>query len=198
LNRLAGRDAAITSEIAGTTRDVIEVRMDLSGIPVTFLDTAGLRDSDDRVEQLGVDLAVRRATAADLRIFLSADEVDSPIEKMKDDISVAGKADLNPVDGLAISGVTGEGVQLLVDKVTAVLAQRAGQAGVALRDRHRVAMTVMSDSIETVFGLIDNEVGLDLVAQELRLAIGSVDMIVGRVDVEDLLDEIFSSFCIGK
>ena len=91
MNYLAGRDAAITSEYAGTTRDVIEVRMDLGGLPVTLLDTAGLRDTDDVVEGIGIDRAMERAQMADLRIFLKGEE-ELPLTPAQDDIVLWPKA----------------------------------------------------------------------------------------------------------
>ena len=138
LNRLAGRDVAITSEIAGTTRDVIEVRMDLDGLPVTLLDTAGLRVTEDVVEGLGVARA--RAETADLRIYLL-----SPGEVMDaavgpDDIVVRGKADLTEETGLSVSGKTGAGVDALISQVSARLQDRVGNIGIAMRERHRTAM----------------------------------------------------------
>ena len=109
LNALSGRDAAITSEIAGTTRDVIEVHMDLGGLPVTFLDTAGLRESEDRIEQIGVERGLARARQADLRIFvLSALGERLLLAPGEDDIQVLGKADLR--GGLGVSGLTGLGL----------------------------------------------------------------------------------------
>ena len=121
LNALAGRDAAITSEYAGTTRDVIEVRMDLAGLPVTLLDTAGLRDTDDAVETIGIDRARQRAALADLRVFLVENGAvpDIPIEA--DDIVLNAKADLLDDHTNAISGQTGHGVSELVERITDVL-----------------------------------------------------------------------------
>ena len=105
LNALAGRDAAITSEFAGTTRDVIEVRMDLRGLPVTFLDTAGLREAKDAVEAIGVKRAIDRAEAADLRVFLSDGvSIYSGLTPKDHDIQVRGKADLIPSNGPSVSG----------------------------------------------------------------------------------------------
>ncbi|WP_372604481.1 tRNA uridine-5-carboxymethylaminomethyl(34) synthesis GTPase MnmE, partial [Actibacterium sp.] len=115
LNALAGREAAITSEFAGTTRDVIEVRMDLHGLPVTVLDTAGLRDTDDVVEGIGIDRAKERASAADLRVFLlDSNGSTLGLTPDVDDIVLHGKADLAHGDGPAVSGKTGEGVAELI------------------------------------------------------------------------------------
>ncbi len=199
LNALAGREAAITSDVAGTTRDVIEVRMDLRGLPVTLLDTAGLRDSDDRVEAIGIERALERAAAADLRIFL-LDGQDVPLlPPADDDLLVWGKADVAARPGMAVSGLTGEGLDQLVAAVADRLEKRAAAAGLMTRERHRTAMQVAIASLESA----ENEVWAgpdraELAAEHLRQAIRALDSLVGRVDVEDLLDEIFASFCIGK
>lgn len=199
LNALAGRDAAITSEVAGTTRDVIEVRMDLGGIAVTLLDTAGLRDTQDVVEKIGIDRAVSRANASDLRVFL-IDEGEIPLlEPRDDDLVVRGKADLLPTEGLAVSGKTGAGLDQLVGEITRILESRAAGAGVMTRERHRIAMKTALQAMESA----RNEVLLgsdraEMAAEELRTAVRALESLVGRVDVEHLLDEIFSSFCIGK
>lgn len=201
LNRLAQRDAAITSDVAGTTRDVIEVRMDLRGLPVTILDTAGLRESDDTVERLGIARARARASAADLRIFVgeSVGWRDSELW-VEGDIAVLGKADLGGNAGdLGVSGLTGAGVGRLVDRVSDVLQRRAAKASVATRDRHRVAFeTALAYLNGTRVRVEQGQDAFDLAAADLRFACRSLDQIIGRVDVESLLDEIFSSFCIGK
>lgn len=199
LNRLSGRDAAITSEIAGTTRDVIEVRMDLDGLPVTFLDTAGLRDSEDRIEAIGVERAIARATGADLRVFLSEPGERLLIEPLEDDIRLTPKVDLLENAEGGISGQTGQGVAELLEKISGTFSHRASHTGLATHERHRVALQAalqdLCTSIETLDGGSDC---YDIVAQDLRSAIRSLEALVGRIDVENLLDEIFSSFCLGK
>ncbi len=195
LNALAGREAAITSDIAGTTRDVIEVRMDLGGLPVTMLDTAGLRSSDDKIEQLGVARAKERALAADLRIFLlSSDPLD--FDPLDGDIVVEGKADIT---GRGVSGKTGEGIEYLIEQVAQVLSERASHAATAMRARHRDAINYARETLENA--RIEVESGSErseLAAEELWSAIRSLDSLLGRVDVEMVLDEIFASFCLGK
>ena len=198
LNRLAGRAAAITSNVAGTTRDVIEVKMDLNGLPVTLLDTAGIRESDDFVEELGIDLALFRAEQADIRVILFDNNELPKIDTREDDIFVAAKSDLVDGSAFGVSGVTGEGVDELVDMIVRVLETRVSRVGVALRARHKTAIETCKNNLEHTKLQIEADVGLDLIADELRTAIRAVDSIVGRVDVEDLLDEIFASFCIGK
>ncbi len=200
LNALAGRDAAITSEIAGTTRDVIEVRMDLAGLPVTLLDTAGLRESQDVVETIGIRRALDRAASADLRVFLlEDDELPEGVAPEPDDLLVHSKADLGEAAGLAVSGKTGAGLSELVDRITAILAARASGAGIATRERHRTAMLRAATSLESAGNQVSSGPDrAELAAEDLRAAIRALDSLVGRVDVEDLLDEIFASFCIGK
>ena len=199
LNRLAGREVAITSEIAGTTRDVIEVRLDLDGLAVTMLDTAGLRDTDDVVEGIGVQRAKERAAQADIRVHMLLPGDPEPRDVDYNDIIVRAKADLNRGEGLAISGKTGDGVDALVEKIADILKERVGSVGIAMRERHRIAMVNAIRYLDAAEADLDVQHGMtDLTAEELRSAIRAVDSLVGRVDVEQVLDEIFSSFCIGK
>lgn len=199
LNMLAGREAAITSEYAGTTRDVIEVRMDLGGLPVTLLDTAGLRDTDDHVEGIGIELARKRAEQADLRVFLV--EPDEAIDlKMKPgDIRLQPKADMRQASDSSISGKTGQGVDLLVSHISDTLKDRSTQVGVATRTRHREMMLAAMHSLtEAQLVLQRGSEFYEIAAEDIRSAVRSLEMLVGRVGVENLLDEIFSSFCLGK
>jgi tRNA modification GTPase len=196
LNTLAGRQAAITSEIAGTTRDVIEVRMDLNGIPVTILDTAGLRETKDKIEELGVVLARKRAELADLRVFLTLDgkTIGLGVDPGSDDLVLRGKAD----DGGGISGKTGAGLDQMIKHITRVLGDRVAFAQSAVRQRHRLAM---KDAINYIFQakkLLASNGESELIAMELNTALHAMNSIIGRVGVEDLLDEIFASFCLGK
>lgn len=199
LNALAGRDAAITSEFAGTTRDVIEVRMDLSGLPVTFLDTAGFRETDDAVESIGIERARQRAVSADLRVFLVENGGSSDVEIQEDDIILQAKADLLVNRNTGISGKTGQGVPELIQRISSILKDRSSSVGVATRLRHQVAMQRACVSLSHARELIElGETQADLTAEELRSSVRALDSLVGRVDVEVVLDEIFSSFCIGK
>ena len=200
LNALAGREAAITSEIAGTTRDVIEVRMDLSGLAVTFLDTAGLRDADDHVEQIGIARALERAQAADLRVFLLGEAGETLLMKpMAGDISVLGKADLNGSPKAAVSGKTGFGLEALIALITERLQGQAASAGLLIRERQRNALVCAINGLESAEANLQRSLELpELVAADLRASARALEMILGRIDVETLLDEIFSSFCIGK
>lgn len=199
LNRLAGRDAAITSEVAGTTRDVIEVRMDLGGLAVTVLDTAGLRDGADEIEAIGIERAMQRAADADLRVFLATEQDRLPLEPQVDDIVLVPKVDLLEGDQEGISGKTGTGVNELIQHIQGVLGNRASFAGLATRARHREAMIRARTDIEKAAAIVVQGPDLyDIAAEELRLGIRVLETLVGRIDVENLLDEIFASFCLGK
>ena len=197
LNRLAGRDVAITSAVAGTTRDVIEVRMDLGGLPVTMLDTAGLRETEDEVERIGVARARARSEASDLRIHLVGAESDVP-DWTEDDLFFRGKQD-ETIDERGISGLTGAGLDNLIKAVSDRLSRKAARAGVAMRARHRDALERAVRDLDAAMRTLESDPALaDIVAEDLRSAIRAVDGLVGRIDVEHVLDEIFSSFCIGK
>jgi len=202
LNRLAGREAAITSEIAGTTRDIVEVRMDLGGLPVTLLDTAGIRETQDHVEKLGVARAIERADRADLRVLLLDGQGASAIGRQvgEDDIVVQAKADISRENnGLAISGKTGQGVDELVAEIAARLERKSLGAATATRLRHRIAMETAISCLERALDHVNSGSGLaELAAEELRSATRELDSLIGKVGVENLLDEIFASFCIGK
>ncbi|OIQ41485.1 MAG: tRNA uridine-5-carboxymethylaminomethyl(34) synthesis GTPase MnmE [Roseobacter sp. MedPE-SWde] len=199
LNMLAGREAAITSEYAGTTRDVIEVRMDLAGLPVTLLDTAGLRDTDDHVEGIGIELARKRAEQADLRVFLVEPDEAIDLEMKPGDIRLRPKADMREISDGSISGKTGQGVDRLVTHISDTLKDRSTQVGVATRARHRDMMLAALNSLsEAQLVLQRGTEFYEIAAEDIRSAVRSLEMLVGRVGVENLLDEIFSSFCLGK
>ncbi len=199
LNALAGRQAAITSEIAGTTRDVIEVRMDLSGLAVTFLDTAGIRKTADIIEDMGVSLARERAEGADLRVFLMEEGEALDIPQKEGDIIVYPKADQRLDKTNAVSGISGEGLNELMSMISDVLKNRSANAGLATRERHRIAMERGCESLDAACVLLENgEDQYEIAAEEMRTAIRTLESLVGRVDVESLLDEIFTSFCLGK
>ena len=198
-NNLAGREAAITSDVAGTTRDIIEVRMDLSGLPVTFLDTAGLRETNDPVESIGIARATSRAAGADLRVFLlDGREIPDLVAVQSDDIMIEGKADLRG-DAGGVSGLTGAGVADLLERIVCILNGRLSGSMTLTRERHRVAIHGAIASLEIARNeLYENNSQIEIAAEALRQATRSLDALTGRLDVETLLGEIFSSFCIGK
>jgi tRNA modification GTPase len=201
LNALAGREAAITSEYAGTTRDVIEVKMDLGGLPVTLLDTAGIRETADPVERMGIDLALRRAEAADMRIFLCAEREETlALPERTGDLRVLAKADgADNRQGLAVSGKTGAGIDRLLGAIVAELGGRVSNDGVITRQRHLTAMATAIEALETAKLQVGSGFGYaEIAAADVRRAVMAMDVLVGKLGVEDFLGEIFSSFCIGK
>jgi tRNA modification GTPase len=209
INYLAGRDAAIVSSRAGTTRDVVEVRLDLGGYRVDLADTAGLREATDEIEAEGVKRALRRAETADVNILLfdgaNLPDVDQGTLALKDDrtFSVISRVDLasgwsgDRLDGaLPISVKSGLG---LPEFLTA-LQQRVetiagtGEAPSLTRARHRQAL---DEAVLALSGALAAEQP-ELIAEDLRLAVRAIGRITGRVDVEDILDVVFRDFCIGK
>lgn len=202
MNRLAGRDVAITSAIAGTTRDVVEVRMDVGGLAVTFLDTAGIREAADEIEQIGVARTIQRASEADLRIVLTEDgAVPSGVVLQDGDLVLRAKADVtSSLDDLPpVSGITGLGVDQLLAMVETALKDRSAGSGVLSHERHRLAVSRAVSALNDVVLMSGDGVSApEVMAEGLRAAVGALDGLVGRLDVEDILGEIFASFCIGK
>ena len=199
VNLLAGRDAAIVSPIAGTTRDVLEVHTVLGGVPVLLLDTAGLRDSDDPVEQEGVRRARARAAAADLVIHtVAADHPMTDTIAGDTSLTLTTKADLASAApaGLAVSVMTGAGIADLrrrLDAEAQRLTCRSGPPPLT-RERHRAACTIAETHLAAAMGCTLPE----LRAEELRGAMLALGRVTGRIGVEQLLDTVFSQFCIGK
>ncbi len=221
LNRLARREAAIVSEIAGTTRDMIEVHLDLGGFPVTMVDTAGLRESGDVIETEGVRRATARAEDAELRLVV-VDRGDWPRIDAEAARLIDGNTILlvNKVDGadagdvptvwsgqslggdqlelpvLPISAMTGQGMESLLQLLETRVKEGLDFAGPVplTRLRHRQALERASDHLDR--GL-QTDIA-ELAAEDIRLAVREIGKITGRVDVEDLLDIIFGDFCIGK
>lgn len=203
LNALAGRDAAIVSARAGTTRDVVEARMILAGVPVTLADTAGLREAADEIEAEGIRRALARAEAAELRLLVFAADAEPDAATLAwrgpDALVVANKADLGAPaleEALAVSARTGQGLDELRRRLEAAAAARAGlsEAAALTRPRHRAALR---EAVEWLDRL--PEAGLpELRAETLRNALRALSRLTGRVDVEQVLDLVFSEFCIGK
>lgn len=214
LNRLAARDVAIVTDVPGTTRDVLETPLDLGGYPVTLADMAGLRTSDDPVERLGIERALDRAKDADIRLALFDGAVwpavDAKTEALIDDetVVVLNKADLLSIgeppriggrDALLLSCRTGTGF----DRLTAQLAELAakamapGDAPMLTRARHRQALAEVAKALACIDAAAPQP-ELALIAEDLRIAMQAMGRITGRVGVEDILDRIFSTFCIGK
>ena len=198
LNYLVGRDAAITSNVSGTTRDVIEVKLDLRGLPVTILDTAGIRISDDKLEEIGISRALERSSLSDLRIVLTEDgEYPSGLKKRDTDIICIAKDDQGNLGG--VSGKTGAGIDRLKNNIWDILNDKAQYVGIATRERHKSSMVnAKKFLVNAIVSLRDGPEYYDITAEEIRAATSALDSLIGRIGVEDVLDEVFSSFCLGK
>ena len=198
LNYLVGRDAAITSNVSGTTRDVIEVKLDLRGLPVTILDTAGIRKSDDKVEEIGISRALERSSLSDLRVVLTEDgEYPSELKRRDTDIICIAKDDQGNRGG--VSGKTGAGIDRLKNNIWDILNDKAQYVGIATRERHKSSMVNAKKFLgNAVVSLRDGPEYYDITAEEIRAATSALDSLIGRIGVEDVLDEVFSSFCLGK
>lgn len=212
MNRLARRDVAIVAATAGTTRDVIEVRLDLAGLPVTIADTAGLRETGDAVEMEGVRRARAQAAMADLTIAVfdatevSAGGLSWVGTDMSDGetVTVINKTDLASPDtggslqcgALRVSARTGEGIEALIESVRVAAAERmAADDGLVLsRPRQRAALEEVKVELRRAL----TTEAVELRAEALRLGVRALGRVTGRVDVEDILDLIFAEFCIGK
>jgi tRNA modification GTPase len=198
INALAQRDVAIVSDIPGTTRDVIEVRLNLKGYPVVLCDTAGLREARDVVEAEGIRRAAARAESADLRLLV-VDGLSEVEAQMAGDIRVRSKADLVALRGsgdLWISAKTGEGLAELVELLSAHASRHmaTGEAPVLTRVRHRTA----TEGAERQLREALTAPAPELAAEHLRFALREVGRLTGRVDLDELLDVVFRDFCVGK
>lgn len=212
LNALARRDVAIVSSIPGTTRDAIEVDLDLGGYAVTLIDTAGLRETTDAIESEGIRRARAKAQAADLRLgivdAISVDDSRVSAELEAHDAILVNKCDLAPTQtvpaiagrrAMRVSAKTGEGIEALLAWLEAQVVARVGGAESMpmTRARHREALEDALAALKRAPRALDQG-ALDLAAEDLRLAARALGRITGRIDVEDLLDVIFAEFCIGK
>ena len=176
--------------------------MDLKGLPIAILDTAGLRESEDPVENMGIAKAVARAESADMRIFLTESDnaEELKVDLKSGDLILRSKADLAPGVGMpAVSGKTGQGVSELVECVHRELAGRAAGVETATRERHRLAIKSAIKALEScAHELNDGGRNLEVAAEELRSAADALGALIGKIDAEKVLGEIFASFCVGK
>lgn len=196
LNAIANRDVAIVSDIAGTTRDVLEARVDLKGLQVTFLDTAGLRASSDTIEQIGIERAIERAESADLRIFLGDGAQDLGVCCEVEDLVVGAKGD---VSGDGVSGKTGMGVSGLLTSVTDTLSGRAQSATLVSHNRQIESLSAAKFAFDRVLSALNTgSPDVEILSEDLMSGMRSLEILIGRVGIEDVYDDIFSSFCLGK
>ena len=215
LNMLAGREAAIVSARAGTTRDVIEVAMQMQGVPVTLIDTAGLRAAGDDIEREGVKRAQAQAAQADIRLWVRAPDTlaaEADNQQIDDidygpdnaDLTIYNKADLGPIDGfesadaVVLSTIDRTGEEALLAALLRLITEKIGdgEAPIVTRERHRVILAAALAHLDRAAQAADE--GLELAAEDLRLAQRELGRITGAVDVEQLLDVVFADFCIGK
>src|SRR5262245_34008572 len=211
MNQLARREVAIVSPHAGTTRDIIEVQLDLDGYPVTVIDTAGIRETEDPVEREGVRRARARAAEADLVLWL-ADAAGAPIEhqgpapvwlvRNKIDLvrptAAAVDGQGRPMAEFRISARSGAGLPELIEALVGFAQNYFGgsEGGLIARERQRMLVKDTADSLRRAIEVVGE--GEELAAEELRAAAYSLGRLLGRVDVEDILDVIFREFCVGK
>jgi len=211
LNLFARREAAIVTDIPGTTRDVVEVRCKMAGQIVWFADTAGLRETDDVVEAEGVRRAKRMAEQADLRLFMSAGDTSpdaSPAEApspLPHDIFIRNKMDLEVNETLkpstlALSAITGEGFEVVERRVESWLLEHTAIAAapVITRARHRAGIETSLGHVRSAIDLIESEAGAELASEDVRLGARALASLVGEIGVEEVLGAVFSEFCIGK
>ena len=208
LNALARRDAAIVSDTPGTTRDIVEVRLDLNGYPVIMSDTAGIRETDEAVEAEGVRRAIARAADAEIIIWLM-DGAMAPVPTLPElppekTIVVANKSELMTTSDafanadLRISVHTGAGISDLLDRLAQEAAARLGAGDMAppTRERHRHELENAVAALDAFLTGRPDE--LELRCEDLRRAADALGRLTGRIDVEDILDKVFAQFCIGK
>jgi tRNA modification GTPase len=202
VNALAQRDIAIVSDIAGTTRDIIEVRLDIAGYPVILADTAGLRETGDAIEREGVRRARARAEMADIRLMVldGSGSTDRAEDFPAAELVVWNKADIAPHptgEGLWISAKTGAGLDALIARLAAHASRMAGQGGeapVLTRARHRQALSEAAEALARAHAASAPEFS----AEYIRQALHNLGRVTGRVDLDELLDAVFRDFCIGK
>ena len=236
LNQLAGREAAIVSARAGTTRDIIEVSMVIAGVPVVVADTAGLRAAGDEIEREGVRRATKRAAEADMKLFVFAPQEEADIDRPElwfhqedlseiqpdaQDVAIYNKSDLGAFDAidkaqrdaleaqgfapllaapLAVSAKTGDGMAALWAVLEARVSEAFGLSDhpALTRQRHKDALESALVALSRALDVPEDAGALELVAEDMRLAMREIGRITGAVDVEALLDIVFRDFCIGK
>ncbi|MDZ5697415.1 tRNA uridine-5-carboxymethylaminomethyl(34) synthesis GTPase MnmE [Chelativorans sp. M5D2P16] len=204
LNALARRDVAIVTDEPGTTRDILEVNLDIGGMKVVLTDTAGIREARGRVEAIGIERSLERAERADLVLLLEDAAAPVPFRGLPDRpfLRVGNKSDLlvgqSPDYDCLISTASGDGLERLLDLLrerSAGYRERAGEI-LPFRARHVALLNEAVESLDAALHGVPED--LELRAENLRVASAALGRVCGDIDVEDLLDTIFSSFCIGK
>ena len=207
LNRLVGSDRAIVTPVPGTTRDIVRETVEIGGLPVTLADTAGLRESDDLVEGIGIERAREAARSADLILYLIdasagvTDEDRRELAALDDVLLVYTKADLGrpSADALAISAVTDEGIDLLLRRLDELVRDRYAAPEAALvNERQRQAVADCTVALQAALDSLADQLDEQMVLVDLYRAASSLGLLTGAITREDVYREIFSKFCIGK
>jgi len=201
INKISEKDIAIVTDRPGTTRDLIESFLDLNGYPVKFIDTAGIRDSDDLIEKIGVEKALLIAEEADINIIFIEDEEDIDFfNNIKNTIFVKSKQDIsgNPFKGSGFYNISSKnsfGIKNLISLLVMKIYDKIPiEMGCISRERHVQCLILTKKHLEES----KKEKNIDLFAEDVRLALKNFSSLFGKVDIEDILDIIFSDFCIGK
>ncbi|MDR1693732.1 MAG: tRNA uridine-5-carboxymethylaminomethyl(34) synthesis GTPase MnmE [Lactobacillaceae bacterium] len=212
LNALVKREAAIVSEIAGTTRDAIDVHLDINGYPIVFTDTAGLRETMEEIEKKGMEIALRKINDADLVLCLFDASKDNPevfdgikksfkhnpimIANKSDNLSMEQAAMLEKQGCLVISAKTNSGIDALLGKIASIIEDKfnSNSGFLITRARYREYLTEVLENLN----LFSLDKQIELSAEDIRMAARALGKITGRIEVDDVLDKIFSDFCIGK
>jgi tRNA modification GTPase len=210
LNALAQRDVAIVSEHAGTTRDLIEVRLDLDGFPVTLIDTAGIRKSNDPIEQEGIRRVLNKSKCVDLVLWLTPIDQkateppqnfrERPLWRLFTKSDCVDRSALDSHDcesGLAVSALTGHNLDVLIHRFSAFAKDYMSLSGpvVLANERQRLAIT---SALEAVMNARKEDLPLEIVAHDLRNACVALERLIGKLGIEDVLDRLFARFCLGK
>ena len=202
INNMVKRNVSLTSRIAGTTRDIIEAKVQINGVYVTFLDTAGLRDTKDTIEKKGISIIKKRLKTVALKIFLINKESDLKSIGVKvgpDDLILKAKADRgNNTKYLGISGKTGLGVKDAIDLIGTKLPQFYVNSGVIATYRQQIKTNDLLSLLTDLTTDIKSGLDVELVAEKARDGLKIVEELTGRIDTEEVLGIIFKSFCIGK
>ena len=216
MNYLAKRDVAIVSNIAGTTRDIIEIHLDINGLPITLSDTAGIREASDEIESLGINIALKKAEDADLKIIIfdaeTYPDLDQQSLNLIDDNSIIllNKSDLMDNNGseivigeqeaISISIFDKTGMDKLISALENAVADKISPSSNPLftRERHKQQINESIENLERFITNRTDKIDIELCAEDLRLASNALGKITGKIDVEEILGKIFSSFCIGK
>jgi len=201
LNRLVGSERAIVTPIPGTTRDIVRETIEIGGLPVTLADTAGLRDSADAVESIGIDRAREAAARADIILYLLDASASAEPVPYPDALIVYTKTDLAPAPpgALGISAKTGEGVDLLLSRLDALVRDRfAAAEGSLINERQRQAVAACEDALRDALESLDSGLDEQVILVDLYRASTALALLTGAITRDEVLGEIFSKFCIGK